>query len=335
MKREMFSVERLAGRATAMLTACVLAAATAFIATAAEAKPPVNNDAAAYAFGVLFAKDAEGEFRSKGLKLPLVARAVDDVAQKRRRELGGISLLRTLLQMKKTFEDDSYAPPIVNDTEDPNPPKLKTKRDRQSYAAGIFVTKNIGGFTKKRGYDAGRCYAGFLDTINKHELQYDAKTLATAYGVLFDSFRAAEKKEDEERGKKAMADGQKFLAANSKRAGVKTLPNGLQYKVVKEGNGPGPASTGVVQVHYRNKYLNGKEFDTSYGGGPAEIHLDRVLPGWSEALQRMKRGGKWIVYLPPALAYGEKGSGGDRGFGVDIPPHSTVISELELVEIVQ
>jgi FKBP-type peptidyl-prolyl cis-trans isomerase len=324
------------GRWAALFSAaCGLVAITCSVSAADDAKPPVNEEAAAYAFGILFAKDAEGEFQAAGLKMPIVARAVEDVALDQRREMGRISTLRTLLQLKSIFEDETYTPPIANDTEDPNPAKLKTKRDRQSYAAGIFVTKQMAGFTKQRKYNIDRCYAGFLDTLNKKEMQYDSKTLASAYGALFDSFREADKKEDEERGKKALADGQKFLAANAKRAGIKTLPNGLQYKVVKEGSGESPAPSGVVQVHYRIKYLNGKEFDSSYGGGPAEVHLDRVLPGWSEALQRMKRGGKWIVFLPPGLAYGEKGSGGDRGFGVNIPPHSTVISELELVEIIQ
>lgn len=123
-------------------------------------------------------------------------------------------------------------------------------------------------------------------------------------------------------------EGQKFLAANKDKADVKTLPSGLQYKVIKPGTGASPKATDTVEVNYRGTLINGTEFDSSYSRGqPASFPVNGVIQGWQEALQIMKPGAKWQVFVPSELAYGERGAGGAIG------PNATLIFEVELLKI--
>src|SRR3954468_22447610 len=102
--------------------------------------------------------------------------------------------------------------------------------------------------------------------------------------------------------------GEEFLKENATKEGVKTLPSGLQYKEIKAGTGKTPKATDTVSVHYRGTLINGKEFDSSYKRNePAEFPVNRVIAGWTEALQLMKEGSKWMLYIPSKLAYGERG----------------------------
>lgn len=120
-----------------------------------------------------------------------------------------------------------------------------------------------------------------------------------------------------------------FLEANAEKDGVVVLPSGLQYKVLEKGKGPTPKATDRVKVHYRGTLVNGKEFDSSYKRGqPAAFAVTGVIKGWTEALQLMKVGGKWELYIPHELAYGK------RGFPPTIPPDSTLIFQVELLGIV-
>ena len=122
--------------------------------------------------------------------------------------------------------------------------------------------------------------------------------------------------------------GEKFLAANAKKEGVKTLPCGVQYKVITEGNGAIPTDTSMVKVNYEGKTLEGKVFDSSYERNqPAEFRLNQVIKGWTEALLRMPAGSTWEVYIPQDLAYGE------RQQGADIKPFSMLIFKIELLEV--
>jgi FKBP-type peptidyl-prolyl cis-trans isomerase len=132
-----------------------------------------------------------------------------------------------------------------------------------------------------------------------------------------------------ELGTKSKKEGEDFLAANKSKQGIKATTSGLQYKVIKEGSGPKPKSTDVVKVHYRGTLLDGTEFDSSYKRGePVEFPLDQVIKGWTEGLQLMTVGSKYQLFIPAALAYGEPGNRG-------IPPNSTLIFEVELLEIVK
>lgn len=127
---------------------------------------------------------------------------------------------------------------------------------------------------------------------------------------------------------KNLAEGAAFLAENAKKEGVKVLESGLQYKVITEGAGESPKATDKVTTHYRGTLLNGEEFDSSYKRNkPASFAVNGVIKGWTEALQLMKKGSKWQLFIPANLAYGERGTGGSIG------PNSTLIFEVELLEI--
>lgn len=126
----------------------------------------------------------------------------------------------------------------------------------------------------------------------------------------------------------AKVSAEKFLMENKNKEGVVTLPSGLQYKVIKEGTGRTPTATDTVSTHYRGTLLDGREFDSSYKRNePTEFPVNRVIKGWTEALQLMKEGAKWMLYIPPHLAYGERGAGGLIG------PNETLIFEIELLKV--
>ncbi len=122
--------------------------------------------------------------------------------------------------------------------------------------------------------------------------------------------------------------GEAFLAENGKKEGVKTLPSGLQYRVLKEGDGKHPTKADQVVVHYKGTLIDGTEFDSSHKRGePAKFGVTQVIRGWTEALQLMKEGSKWMLYIPWQLAYGEKASGKWIG------PNETLIFEVELIAV--
>ncbi len=122
--------------------------------------------------------------------------------------------------------------------------------------------------------------------------------------------------------------GEAFIAENGKKEGVKTLPSGLQYRVLKAGDGRQPTKADQVVVHYKGTLIDGREFDSSYKRGePAKFGVTQVIKGWTEALQLMKEGSKWMLYIPSQLAYGEKGSGKLIG------PHETLIFEVEMIAV--
>jgi FKBP-type peptidyl-prolyl cis-trans isomerase FklB len=129
-------------------------------------------------------------------------------------------------------------------------------------------------------------------------------------------------------GEKNKKEGEAFLSENRKKEGIKALPSGLQYKVVKAGTGKKPKSTDTVTTHYRGTLIDGTEFDSSYRRGqPASFPVSGVIPGWTEALQLMEEGAKWQLFIPPNLAYGERGAGSQIG------PNATLIFEIELISI--
>jgi FKBP-type peptidyl-prolyl cis-trans isomerase FklB len=123
-------------------------------------------------------------------------------------------------------------------------------------------------------------------------------------------------------------EAEKFLSANSRKAGIRTTESGLQYKILKEGDGNSPTLEDQVRVNYRGTFTDGKEFDSSYARGkPQTVQADGVIKGWTEALQMMKAGSKWQIYVPPHLAYGR------GGLGQKIPPNTVLVFELELLSI--
>lgn len=132
----------------------------------------------------------------------------------------------------------------------------------------------------------------------------------------------------EEQAKAAKAEGESFLAENAKKPGVKTLPSGLQYQVLREGNGRRPTATDEVECHYEGTLINGQVFDSSYQRGQtATFGLNQVIKGWTEGLQLMQEGAKYRFFIPYSLAYGEQGA------GQAIPPYAALIFDVELIKV--
>jgi FKBP-type peptidyl-prolyl cis-trans isomerase FklB len=207
------------------------------------------------------------------------------------------------------------------------PLSLKTQKEKFSYALGM----KMGGNLKKQDVpvDPAILARGLKDALA------GGKTLLTddeAQAALTDVQNDLRKKQQEkmqEAGAANKKEGETFLAANKGKEGVKTLPSGLQYKILKEGTGAKPTASDTVSCNYRGTLTNGTEFDSSakHGGQPATFPVSGVIKGWTEALQLMPVGSKWELFIPPDLAYG------DRGAGPDIGPDSTLIFEVELVSI--
>lgn len=153
----------------------------------------------------------------------------------------------------------------------------------------------------------------------------DAKlTDADAQAAVQDFFS----RKAEEQAKAAKAEGENFLAENAKKEGVKTLPSGLQYKVLREGDGRKPSATDKVECHYEGTLINGEVFDSSYRRGEtATFGLNQVIKGWTEGLQLMQEGAKYRFFIPYNLAYGEHGA------GQSIPPYAALIFDVELIKV--
>jgi len=206
---------------------------------------------------------------------------------------------------------------------DDNDVKLTTDKDRISYTVGVETARNF----KKQGFEFDPQLflrgmqdgvAGQKTLITDKEMR---KVLADFQSQVRQSMAANHRALSDENRKKA-AD---FLAANKDKEGVVTLPSGLQYKILKEGSGRKPTDMDTVLCEYRGTLLDGTEFDATTPGKPAPLRAGMVIPGWKEALKLMPAGSKWRLFVPPVLAYGE------RGVGNDIGPNELLIFDLELV----
>lgn len=167
--------------------------------------------------------------------------------------------------------------------------------------------------------------AGISDSYTGQPVQVDTEVMKAAFEEVNGR---VQKKQAEEAGKLS-AEGVEFLTKNAKRDGITVTESGLQYEVLSEGKGAIPSSTAKVRTHYHGTLIDGTVFDSSYDRGePAEFPVNGVIAGWTEALQLMQEGAKWRLYVPSALAYGEKGAGGAIG------PHATLVFDVELLAIV-
>jgi FKBP-type peptidyl-prolyl cis-trans isomerase FklB len=192
---------------------------------------------------------------------------------------------------------------------------LKNQKEKVSYIFGMDIGSNL----KRQlvDVDPNILAKGVKDALS------GAKPLLTEQEIQ--ETMIAFQKEVLEKQKKR---GEAFLAENKNKEGVKTLPSGLQYKVVKAGTGKKPKLNDTVTTHYRGTLIDGIEFDSSYKRGqPATFPVSGVIPGWTEALQLMEEGAKWQLFIPSNLAYGERGAGGLIG------PNATLIFEIELISI--
>lgn len=203
---------------------------------------------------------------------------------------------------------------------------LKDQKEKVSYGIGVDIGKAM----QKQGLalDPDLLAKGIKDAYSGGKLLMTDQEIQETLTAFQKEMRTKQEAANKTAGEKNKKDGEAFLAANKTKEGVKTLPDGLQYKVIKAGTGKKPAPTDTVVTQYRGTLIDGTEFDSSFKRGqPATFRVDGVIRGWTEALQLMEEGAKWILYVPPSLAYG------DRGAGPQIGPNATLIFEIELVSI--
>ena len=208
------------------------------------------------------------------------------------------------------------------------PGVLKTQKEKVSYAVGAEVAKSI----KQQGIDldVDVLLKAVKDVLSAQNLLMTddeiRKTTATVHAELkqkrMQGMRVRTKDAEENR-----KEGEAFLAENKTKEGVVTLPSGLQYRILKAGDGKKPSDADTVECHYRGTLINGTEFDGTEEGKPANLKVSALIPGWKEAMKLMLVGSKWQIFIPPQLAYGE------RGVGRDIGPNATLIFEVELLGI--
>ena len=197
----------------------------------------------------------------------------------------------------------------------------KTFDKDASYALGM----NLGASLKDGDIypDLDEFILGMRDALSETETRFDMDTA----GVIFQQALNAQM---ERRNAENMGAENEYLAENSKKPGIMVTDSGLQYEVISEGSGPKPTAADVVRVHYEGALTNGNVFDSSYARGePIEFHLSGVIPGWTEGLQLMNVGSKYRLIIPSDLGYGPQGA------GPQIPPYSTLVFEVELLDIVQ
>ena len=193
-------------------------------------------------------------------------------------------------------------------------------KKKSAYYAGIQIGQQISNMMIK-GINHEVFGSDSTKTISMKNFMAQAQQLAQAKMTAIKA-----KNMEKQYGTNKVA-GDKFLAANKTKAGVKTLPSGVQYKVIKEGNGPMPSDTSMVKVQYEGKTIDGKVFDSSYKRGqPVDLRANQVIKGWTEALVHMPVGSVWEVYIPQNLAYGEREQG-------QIKPFSALVFKIELISI--
>ena len=207
------------------------------------------------------------------------------------------------------------------------PPILKTEADKVNYGIGVGVVRNF----KNQGLtvDLDLVIRGMKDANSGATLLMTEEDLAKTMNAFQKELRQRQAEAMKVAAENNKKEGDAFLAENAKKEGVKVLPSGLQYKILKAGDGKIPTNADSVECHYRGTFIDGKEFDNSYKmGKPVTFKVQGgVIPGWSEALKLMPVGSKWQVFIPSQLAYGERGAGSQIG------PNVTLIFEIELLSI--
>lgn len=223
------------------------------------------------------------------------------------------------ISIPTTATDGQTAKPLIT--------VFQTEQDKVSYIIGTQIAQSI----KKQNIEVNveMLTLGLQDVLEGKILRLTKEETEKVYAAFQQRMRAQRAAEIAKQGAENLAKGKVFLEANKTKEGVKVLPSGLQYKVIKEGTGDIPTANDKVKTHYRGTLIDGTEFDSSYKRNqPTEFAVKGVIKGWTEALQLMKTGAKWELYIPPDLAYGERGR-------PSIPPNSVLIFEIELLEIVK
>ena len=203
--------------------------------------------------------------------------------------------------------------------------ELKDLKDKESYSLGY----QFGEFLKKKGMEINlEIYTEAVrDGLSGKEPLMKPEEIRSAIQGIQQRTMTDQRSKFMELAAKNLSEGKAFLAENGGKEGVKTSASGLQYKILKEGDGKKPTDSDTVVVNYRGTLINGTEFDSSKPGQPATLEVYKVIPGWREALKLMPVGSKWQLFVPPELAYGAWGAGRDIG------PNATLIFEVELLAI--
>lgn len=206
--------------------------------------------------------------------------------------------------------------------------QMVTSGDSISYVIGTDIGQSL--MSIKDEIKLEQLMQGISDKLDSASLKIDAEQSKAIMQQFNGRMRDKQMAEAKLLGEKNLSEGKKFLEENKSKPGVKTTASGLQYIVVTEGKGPKPKVTDKVKTHYKGTLLDGTEFDNSYTRGqPLELEVNRVIKGWSEALQLMSPGSKFKLFIPSELGYGE------RGAGKQIGPNSVLVFDVELIEIVK
>lgn len=201
--------------------------------------------------------------------------------------------------------------------------ELNTDELKASYGIGLQMGQQLASVFE--GVSLPAALAGVEDAFSGKGPRIDGNEINAAFQVIQQRVQAAQA----EQAKTMAAEGEAFLTENAKRDEVTVMESGLQYEVIEEGSGDIPSKESVVRTHYRGTLINGQQFDSSYDRGePTEFPVGGVIAGWTEALQNMKVGSKWKLYIPYHLAYGEQGAGGAIG------PYQALVFDIELLDIV-
>ena len=205
-------------------------------------------------------------------------------------------------------------------------PTLENLKEKESYSIGYQV-----GLSMMRDgveVDLDTLIKGLQDAISEKDPLLNNEEMRDLIVDRRERAKEAQMQKLLETRAKNAEETQKFLAENVKKQGIMTTESGLQYKILKAGEGISPESGDTVTVHYKGTFIDGEEFDSSYSKGePQSFQVSRVIKGWTEALQMMKVGSKWKIFLPPRLAYGQKGD------GETIPPNKVLVFEIELLSV--
>ena len=204
---------------------------------------------------------------------------------------------------------------------------VTTEKGKLSYAVGWDIGEDI----KRRGaeFDVESIIAAIRDSSSGREAQVPNDEMVALLTALQQRVRQEQAEAFKKLSEENQAKSAEFLAANASKAGVVTLPSGVQYRIIDEGEGARPGMDSTVKVHYRGSKMNGLEFDSSFARGvPEEFTVSSVLRGWQEVLPLMKTGATWQVFIPPEMAFGARGN-------PPVGPNEALSFDLKLVEIIQ
>lgn len=205
--------------------------------------------------------------------------------------------------------------------------KLDTDDQKASYGIGLDMGRSLQPAGER--LDMPAFLKGIEDALAGTDPALDQETIQTALQAFSQSIMEAQQAERTQAAETNKADGDAYLAENGAREGVTTTESGLQYEVIRQGDGPRATADQQVRLHYKGTLIDGTEFDSSYDGEPAVFPVGQVIPGFSEALQLMPMGSHYRVVIPSELAYGANGAGQNIG------PNATLIFEIETLEIVE